>query len=120
MYPIGRSLRVPTGQTLNYELGVKGDLADHKLTFDASLYHIDWKDLQLSLVKDGLGYFANGNNAKSEGLELSMAVKPWRIYDYIVGCLNRAVLTQALPPQQVYGQPGDRLPSVAASLATFL
>jgi len=34
-------------KTRNYEWGIKGDLFDHKLTFDSSVYYIGWKDIQV-------------------------------------------------------------------------
>ena len=37
-------------KTENYELGAKGDFLNHVLSFDASLYYIDWKDIQLNLI----------------------------------------------------------------------
>src|SRR5258708_36136624 len=64
--------------TKNYELGLKGDVANHKLTIDASVYYIDWKDIQLQ-VTDPVSfqiYFANGSRAKSEGVELSVEARP--------------------------------------------
>ena len=36
--------------TKNYEIGVKGDLFHRALTFDASVYYIDWKNIQLIIV----------------------------------------------------------------------
>jgi iron complex outermembrane receptor protein len=99
-------------RTQNYEVGVKGDVGDHALSFDASLYHIDWKDLQLLAVQGGFGFFANGSRAKSQGLELSLVSRPvtgltvaaWVAWD-------DAELTQDLPPtSQVVGLSGDRLP----------
>ena len=48
------------------------------LSIDGSLYYIDWKDIQLSLVnaQTGLGYTGNGSEAKSQGFELSVESKP--------------------------------------------
>ena len=36
-------------KTNNYELGVKGDFFAHTLSIDASIYYIDWKDIQITL-----------------------------------------------------------------------
>ena len=71
------SLGVPVSYrpdtTENYEIGVKGDVLNHVLSFDASVYYIDWKNIQLRLTEptSGQTYFANGSSAKSEGVELS-------------------------------------------------
>jgi len=101
-------------KTQNYELGVKGNLADHLLSFDMSLYYIDWKDLQINLVDphNNLTYTTNGNRAKSEGVELALDTRPlegltisaWGTYD-------DAVLTAGMPAHSaVYGPAGSRLP----------
>ncbi len=36
-------------KTMNYELGVKENLFDGVMSFDASAYYIDWKSIQLAL-----------------------------------------------------------------------
>jgi len=104
-------------KTYNYELGTKADFLDHRLSIDGSLYYIQWKGIQLSLdTPDGTtNYEANGNNAKSEGLELSVEARPatgltlsgWVSYD-------NAVLTQPFPAHStVHGDAGDRLANSA-------
>jgi iron complex outermembrane receptor protein len=102
-------------KTYNYELGVKGDFLDHQLSIDGSLYYIDWKDMQVSELGKTLSYQTNGNSAKSEGVELSVQLRPitglkiagWVTYD-------NAVLTEAFPSNStVYGAAGDRLPNSA-------
>jgi outer membrane receptor protein involved in Fe transport len=101
-------------KTQNYEIGVKGDALNHVLTFDASLYYINWKNIQIELVDpaDNISYTTNGSSAKSEGAELSVELRPlagltiagWASYD-------DAVLTESMPPgSAVYGPSGSRLP----------
>lgn len=105
---------VNSDTTRNYEIGVKGDLLDRRLSFAASLYYIDWKSIQLTLLDPITenGYSANGSRAKSEGVELSIDAKPlpgltlgaWLTYD-------DAALTEALPGNStVYGIAGSKLP----------
>jgi len=100
--------------TQSYELGLKADAFDRMLSFDASLYYIDWKDIQVLLIdpNTGTGYYTNGNRAKSEGLELSVESRPlehltisaWLAWD-------NATLTEAFPAATgAYGAVGDRLP----------
>src|SRR5262249_47500746 len=49
----------------SYEIGFKGEFIDHRFFVDASLYYIDWSNIQLSLVSDqGFAYSANGGSAK--------------------------------------------------------
>jgi outer membrane receptor protein involved in Fe transport len=101
--------------TQNYEIGVKADFLQHTLSLDASVYYIDWTDLQLN-VRDpvsGIGFTTNGSAAKSEGVELSVTSRPlngltinaWVAY-------NIAELTENFPTtSQVRGVQGDRLPA---------
>jgi iron complex outermembrane recepter protein len=101
-------------KTQNYEIGFKGNALGEALSFDASLYYIDWKNIQLQ-VNDpvtGQGYVANASKAKSEGVELSIDAKPldgMTIDAWIVW--NEAVLTEDVPTiSATFGNSGDRLP----------
>jgi iron complex outermembrane recepter protein len=61
-------------KTTNYELGAKGNFLDRTLTYDVSVYDIDWKDIQLTQVAP-LGTFdynSNASRARSRGIELSL------------------------------------------------
>jgi iron complex outermembrane receptor protein len=101
-------------KTKNYEIGVKGDALNHSLSYDASIYYIDWKNIQLILVDatSGSGYYTNAGGAKSQGVELSVESRPltgltlsaWAAY-------NNAALIQAFPATSTaFGRSGDRLP----------
>jgi iron complex outermembrane recepter protein len=101
-------------KTANYELGVKGAAFNGLLSYDASLYYIDWKDIQLQ-VSDrttGFSYYTNASRARSQGVELSAQAKPWR--GLTVGgwiALNDATLRSDLPPgSTILGSSGDHLP----------
>lgn len=101
-------------KTQDYELGAKGDFLDHTLSMDASLYYIDWNNIQLSLRNpvNHQAFNGNGGRAKSQGIELSMELRP--IAGLIIGgwaAWNDAKLTQALPATSpAVGPDGDRLP----------
>jgi len=100
-------------KTTNYEVGAKGSFLNDRLTLDASLFYIDWNDIQLNLLTaNKVSYDYNGSGAKSEGIEFSAEARPirgmslsgWITYD-------DAVLTQAFPAgSTAYGVPGNRLP----------
>jgi iron complex outermembrane recepter protein len=101
-------------KTRDYELGAKGSAFDHRLSFDASVYYIDWSQIQLSLINpdNGQNYFSNGSRAKSQGLELSAQATPLNGL-HLGGWVsfNDAVLTQDFPPGNlISGASGDRLP----------
>ncbi|QIG79386.1 TonB-dependent receptor [Stakelama tenebrarum] len=57
----------------NYELGLKSQFFDRALTFNASLFWIDWDDIQLSVGReDGFTGFTNAGRARSRGFELEV------------------------------------------------
>lgn len=100
-------------KTHNYEIGVKGDVFNHALSFDTSLYYIEWKDIQLSVLDPVtfFSYTANGGRATSKGLELSAQSRPLAgltIAAWVAW--NDAKLTETPPAFAVTGEPGDRLP----------
>lgn len=102
-------------KTQNYELGLKAEMFDSELSFEVSVYHIVYKDIQLSFRnQSGLTYTGNGSKAKSDGVELSSSWRPvpgltvsgWAAY-------NDAALTEPFPVGPSYGVPGNRLPSTS-------
>jgi iron complex outermembrane receptor protein len=106
-------------KTRDYEIGAKGDLLANSLSIDASIYYIDWKNMQLSLAEpNGFSYTGNASAAKSQGVELSVQARPTaglNVAGWIA--LSDAVLTQSIPGAGengvVYGFSGDRLPYTA-------
>jgi iron complex outermembrane receptor protein len=101
-------------KTQNYEIGAKAGLLDGMLSIDGSLYYINWKDIQLSLInaQTGLGYTGNGSEAKSQGFELSVESRPvtgltlaaWVTF-------SDADLKESFPTtSSAYGVSGDSLP----------
>lgn len=101
-------------KTNNYEIGIKGDALDHRLTFDASIFYIDWKNIQLRAVvpNEVYGYTTNGSAAKSQGIEASVEARPWAGSTVAVwAAYNDAVLTRNFPTGSLYyGVSGNRLP----------
>lgn len=101
-------------RTENYEIGVKGDVPGHRISFEGSVYQIDWKNMQLSLINqdNGQNYFSNGGEARSRGVELSVQAMP--VAGLHLGSWvswNEAVLTKNLPVNSTTsGMAGDRLP----------
>ena len=57
----------------NYEVGVKG--AAGRLTYNADLFYVDWKDPQINTSTPIWGFFAvaNGQEASTRGVELELA-----------------------------------------------
>jgi len=106
--PIGNAT-FEADELWNYELGAKfrvGGIA----AIDASVYYIDWSNIQLAAIRNGLGVFANGKDAKSQGAELSVILNPvdglslTGMFAYM-----DAKLVQAAP--DVGGSAGETLPN---------
>ncbi len=116
--PNATALGVPTGYdpdtTRNYEIGAKGDIGNGMLSFDASVYYIDWRDIQVGVTAPCrcANYNANGSRAKSQGIELSLEARPWQGFAAAAWVAwNDAELTEPLPVGSlVRGLAGDRLP----------
>lgn len=110
---LGVPARFGPDTTRNYELGAKGDLLGGALSFDASIYSIDWDDIQLQFSDPvtRFVYFANGGKARSRGIELALEGRPTRGLS-VAGWVawNEAELTQDFPPGPAVGRAGDRLP----------
>jgi iron complex outermembrane recepter protein len=117
--PVGTSLP-PTYQpdtTTNYEIGTKGAVLDHRLSFDVDAFWVDWAKIQLlnTATQTGLSYFTNGGGARSRGFEAAVDFKPWRSLTlYANTAFTDAALTQTIPvpaaATPVYGTSGERLP----------
>ena len=60
----------------NYEIGIKSESADRRLMLNASVFRIDWDDIQLNKLVGAFTIFANGGAARSEGLELEARYVP--------------------------------------------
>ncbi|MGH8235775.1 MAG: TonB-dependent receptor, partial [Steroidobacteraceae bacterium] len=63
--------------TTNYELGVRSQWLDRRLTINGTIYHVEWKDPQLAGITQngGVGITKNGKGAESRGAELSFALQ---------------------------------------------
>jgi outer membrane receptor protein involved in Fe transport len=62
--------------TVNYEIGVKSGLLDNRLSIDVDAFLINWKDIQLEETIGNFSFTANGGQATSRGLELSLGLTP--------------------------------------------
>lgn len=116
-------LQYDPDKSYNYELGIKGDWWSRALSFDASVYYIDWKHIQI-LVTDPttrFGYYANAGNAKSQGIELSVQARPIRgLTLAATAAVSDAQLTQDFPSiANAFGYAGEPLPSSSRFSGSF-
>jgi len=96
----------------SYEWGLKGSFPKQKMTLDASLFYIDWKDIQLNTRSQisSTSYIVNASSAKSEGAEATLRWRPIRqLMITSNAAYTHAVLTEPTP-FGTYGNAGDRLP----------
>lgn len=61
-----------------YEVGAKGALFDRKLQAEASVFQLDWKNIQRSvaLTQCNLSYIDNLGAARSRGFDFSLTARP--------------------------------------------
>lgn len=101
-------------ETTNYEVGAKGDIFDRMLSYDVSVYHIDWKDIQVTqVVPSGtFNYNSNASRARSRGVELAFQSTPLDGLTLALwGAWTDAELREGFSAlSAVYGATGDRLP----------
>lgn len=72
---------IPSGSSsdklTNYEVGARSNWLNGDLQLDATLFYVDWTDIQLRLqTPDFFNYAANGGSASSRGVELSASWRP--------------------------------------------
>ncbi|HEY6916818.1 MAG TPA: TonB-dependent receptor [Allosphingosinicella sp.] len=96
---------------VNYEAGIKGLWFDRKLSIDADVFYIDWKDIQIVQTFGGVQGLGNGKTARSQGFELSTLYAPVRGLKLgFNAAYTDAKLTADAP--SILGHDGDRVPLV--------
>lgn len=69
---------VGPSKLVNYEVGLKSRGLQNRLMLDVSLFRMDWQDIQVlaSAPVTNTAFLINGGEARSEGVEASMTVRP--------------------------------------------
>lgn len=110
-------------KTKNYELGVKGSAWSRMLSYDLSVYRINWDSIQLPVtdLTTGVGYTTNAGSARSQGVEISTEFRPLRGLSLSAWATwDQPVLTQTMPIESgLYGLPGSTLPYAAHFSSNF-
>jgi len=99
--------------SVDTEVGAKGDLLNHRLSFDVAAYSIVWKDIQTPVYDPNFfQYTLNSGRARSRGLEISLNVRPTEGLSLSAWVAwNQATLITGFPANALsFGVPGDRLP----------
>lgn len=100
----------------NYELGVKG--AAGRMTYNANVFHVDWKDPQINSSTTNWGFFAvqNADKASTRGVELELAGSVGEGFTYGLGYTYTDAQLEAdavaVDGAYLIGRKGDRLPGV--------
>jgi outer membrane receptor protein involved in Fe transport len=100
-------------KTKNIEVGAKGNVFDGSVSYDVSVYNIDWKDIQLVEVDESgtFTFIENGGEARSQGIEASFELTPSEgLLLSLWGTYMDATVSDALPTSNVFVQDGERLP----------
>jgi len=94
----------------NYEIGLKSQLLQ-QLALNVSVFYIDWSDIQLTTVSNGVSFIGNGGKAFSKGAELELYYAPFDGLTLIWnGAYTKAELSSDAPG--IGGRTGDPLPTV--------
>jgi iron complex outermembrane recepter protein len=83
----GMPPQVDSSMLDSYEIGLKSQFADRRVTVDVSAFRIDWDDIQVASSFNGVGGLVNGGEASSQGVELSTQ---FRATDALVLGVNAA------------------------------
>jgi outer membrane receptor protein involved in Fe transport len=96
----------------SYEAGWKTTGSDGGYSLDLAVYYLDWQDIQLFQVVNGVGINGNGGTAISKGAEFAFSLIPTDSLTLSLnGAYTDAYLTQDTDPI-VGGLDGDPLPYV--------
>nr|WP_316639850.1 TonB-dependent receptor [uncultured Roseateles sp.] len=96
----------------SYELGYKANLLDRRLSVEAAIYDIEWRNLQQPLTAGAFTFTTNTGSARVRGAELSLSWAPtadWRLT--ASGTVIDAYLTTDAPA--LGASAGARLPNSA-------
>jgi iron complex outermembrane receptor protein len=105
---------------VSYEAGLRAETSDHLLSIDAAAFYVDWKNIQIVSIfvtpSGPTGTNANGQRARSQGLELTATARPMRGLTFIAsGAYTKAKLRDDTVPSGggtnvTGGLAGDQLP----------
>jgi outer membrane receptor protein involved in Fe transport len=100
---------VDSDSMVNYEVGVKSNLADSSVQLEFAAFYMDWEDIQLGVqFPNGTSGLANAGSAESQGIEGSVT---WLAGENLTFGVNGAYVDAKLTSDTPNGaQDGDRLP----------
>ena len=105
----------------SYEIGSKNTFLDHRLQINASLFYIDWNNIQQNVYLPSCGeqFIANLGKAKSEGGDVEVLYKPLEAltFDLTAAYTDARLTKTSCAGTLTYGGPdvGCTGPGIAAS-----
>ena len=108
---------------ISYEAGVRAETPGQEFSIDASVYYLDWRDIQVLVTYNTdigpVGADGNGESATSKGAEVTATLRPTRGLSLVASvAYNDATLDEDLPDGNG-GFAGDRLPYAPEWTANF-
>jgi outer membrane receptor protein involved in Fe transport len=106
---------------MDYEIGIKGTLFDHRLDYQVDAYLIYWNNIQVNETTNSgsANFTGNAGDAISKGVEFEFDARPIQHLTLdLAGSIQGAHLTKGASPEQqaanqTLGVTGDELPDVA-------
>ena len=112
-------------ELVNYEFGVKSQFADNRVTLNASVFFMEWDNLQVAGqdVTGAFGFIGNAGKAEINGIEVELAAAAGANFYFTgqVSYLSKHELTEDQVSDDIVapGLKGDQLPRVPELTAAF-
>ncbi|WP_202845440.1 TonB-dependent receptor [Luteimonas saliphila] len=95
---VGLPSAVDSSTLTSYELGWKSAFASRRVLLDLVAYQVDWEDIQVASLVNGVSGLVNGGEATSRGLEASLQWRPTPGLTLgLNGAYNDAVIDEDFP-----------------------
>jgi len=112
-------------ELINYEAGMKSLWADRRITFNAAVFYMKWKNMQVSGqdITGAFGFIGNAGEAEVRGVEAEFRGELTDNFDFTAQAtyLGKHELTtdQVTSSFQAPGKAGDQIPRVPDWTASF-
>lgn len=102
-------------ELVNYELGIKSFWFDRALSFNASVYYVDWFDIQSDQISEaGFPFITNVGDARSIGYEIEFSARLFPGFELSGSLFGNE--TELREDNSFLGaRRGDRLPTIPAN-----
>ncbi|HVN46951.1 MAG TPA: TonB-dependent receptor [Steroidobacteraceae bacterium] len=117
---VGQTRQYQSDSLWNYEIGTKNSWFDHRVTFNADAFYIDWKNIQQwLLLACGFQYRVNAASADSKGGEMEVNARPIEPLQLSlgVGYQDAKISGSSASSPQVSGDPVFQVPDWTGNAA---